>query len=109
MPQGREHIPATVKRAVLVEAGHLQQRGRTTARMHDRRQRWLPAELVPTWYAPVVCIQKADSPQIRRGTMRRVCLERFGVRPAGQVAAEPLAILQASSSFDVGNESCPFF
>ncbi len=34
----------------------VQQQGRTTARMYDRRQRWLPAELVPTWHAPVVCI-----------------------------------------------------
>jgi hypothetical protein len=27
--------------------------------MHDRRHLWLPAELVPTWHAPVVCIQIA--------------------------------------------------
>jgi hypothetical protein len=38
----------------------LQQRGRTTARMHGRRHRWLAAELVPTWRAPVVCIQVAS-------------------------------------------------
>ena len=37
---------------------NMQQRERVTARLHDRRHRWLPAGLVPTWHAPVVCIQK---------------------------------------------------
>ena len=27
--------------------------------MHDRRRLWPPGELVPTWHAPTVCIQKA--------------------------------------------------
>jgi hypothetical protein len=36
---------------------NVQQQGRTTARMHDRRQRPLPAVVVPTWYAPVVRIE----------------------------------------------------
>ena len=35
----------------------VQQQGRTTARMHDRRHRWLPAEFVPTWHVPVVRIE----------------------------------------------------
>ena len=38
----------------------VQQQGRATARMYDRRHRWLPAELVPTWHASVVCIQMAE-------------------------------------------------
>jgi hypothetical protein len=48
----------------------VRQQGRTTARMHDRRQRPLPAELVPTWHAPVVCIQKARSRTGWQGSMR---------------------------------------
>jgi|HubBroStandDraft_3_1064219.scaffolds.fasta_scaffold182883_2 hypothetical protein len=47
--------------------------------MHDRRQRWLPAELVPTWHAPVVCIQKAR-----------------GSSPLSSTGQRPNAILKAS-------------
>jgi hypothetical protein len=32
--------------------------------MHDRRQRWLPAEFVLTWHAPVVCIQTASQQRL---------------------------------------------
>jgi len=35
----------------------VQQQGRTTARMHDRRHRWLPAEVDRSWDAPVVRIE----------------------------------------------------
>jgi len=36
---------------------NVQQRGHATAPMHDRRHRWLPADVDPTWGAPLVCIQ----------------------------------------------------
>jgi hypothetical protein len=29
----------------------------STARMHNHRHRWLPAEIIRTWYAPVVRIE----------------------------------------------------
>jgi hypothetical protein len=40
----------------------IQQRERATARLHDRRHRWLPAGLVPTWHAPVVRDEEANGP-----------------------------------------------
>jgi hypothetical protein len=39
----------------------VQQQGRTTARVHDRRHLWLAAEVLQSLYAPVVCIQKDES------------------------------------------------
>jgi len=36
----------------------VQQRGSTTAHMHDRRHSWLAFEPIRTWHAPVVRIER---------------------------------------------------
>jgi hypothetical protein len=45
----------------------VQQQGRTTADMDDRRQRLLAAEAVRSSHAPVVCIERVDPAQTRCG------------------------------------------
>jgi hypothetical protein len=43
--------------------------------MHDRRQRWLPAELVATWHSPVVCIQRTDPLRTRRNHVSDLAID----------------------------------